>query len=252
MNEKAIELLEEAKCHLSPLVPVLSHHPLNAVYKCIKEALALLSSKPEPKCETCRDTKKVDQQFNDYGKPHCGRRFLEIQTRKIPCPKCQQPEPTEFTKKLRRNVLNFPDFPEHLRDLLKRDIFKACDIIERQAEELKEKAIEQPEPTEITKKFDEYQDVVHSIMHILQKKKILTGTGFTCEDIKREILHLINRQAEEIKRLEEVKRIAKIALEAIKIRTKPRPHLDDKGDKPIWIAAKCGLEEINQTRKEKK
>lgn len=38
----------------------------------------------------------------------------------------------------------------------------------------------------------------------------------------------------------------KTSLEVIKIRAKARPHLNEKGDKPIWITAKNRLNDIDQ------
>lgn len=45
----------------------------------------------QPVCETCGDTKQVAREVNDYGKPHGidKRRYLEIQTKYIPCPTCK-------------------------------------------------------------------------------------------------------------------------------------------------------------------
>ncbi len=59
---------------------------------------------------------------------------------KYPAP--EQPPSGEFTKGLRQNVREFPDFPVHLRDLFEKDILKACKIIDRS--EAENKALRRP------------------------------------------------------------------------------------------------------------
>lgn len=51
----------------------------------------------------------------------------------------------------------------------------------------------------------------------------------------------------ENKKLKAVENIARIKLEAIKIRAKATPN--DKGNKPIWVIAKTGLEAIESALK---
>lgn len=42
----------------------------------------------------------------------------------------QPKEQSEFTKALRKNVQEFPNFPEHLQDLFRADIIEACKLID--------------------------------------------------------------------------------------------------------------------------
>ena len=48
------------------------------------------------------------------------------------------------------------------------------------------------------KKFDEYQDVVHSLLRYLQAKGDVVGTGDTCDDIKRKIFLLLPKPCEKM------------------------------------------------------
>ncbi len=46
----------------------------------------------------------------------------------------EQPPASNFTKGLRRNVQEFPDFPRHLRDLFESDILRVCDRLDAETQ----------------------------------------------------------------------------------------------------------------------
>ncbi|GAI40495.1 unnamed protein product, partial [marine sediment metagenome] len=104
----------------------------------------------QPKCETCGGSEQVNEDELNVTEEVYDKLFPFSWVdgiRIFPCPECrkellgcpdcaQQPKAGEFTKGLRQNVREFPDFPEHLRDLFEQDILKACDIIDRQDAQL--------------------------------------------------------------------------------------------------------------------
>ncbi len=146
---KAKELqnrLKEIKRHAELISDGLSSFDPKAGSAEVIKAQANLarSALDEPVCKTCNNTHEVIS-----GEPYGHR---------IPCPKCQEPPASEFTKGLRQNVREFPDFPEHLRDLFERDILEACDLLDAQQQRIEELKKEEEHLLEIGEKHSKLRE----------------------------------------------------------------------------------------------
>lgn len=107
---------------------------------------------------------------------------------------------------------------------------------------------EPPKDTEWCVPIFRWNELVEEKMQLQARLAILEKTDATVT------VHLMEKNEQlraENKALKEARDIAKIKLEAIKIRAADRRPIGGKGDKPIWVIAKTALEEIAQALKDK-
>lgn len=224
-NKEAIKELEVA----------LDLKDTHGVWSRIEQVLVLLKDNP---CSACRGSGEVPKKYQSCGCiictceddkqcQSCGAKYCDkhnnygnrLIPETEPCPRgCKpaEPKPNAFVEELR--ILSAS---RSVDTLTRTKLLKAADLIEEQIKQIEywkainklaEKfALEQAQQitelqakprSETIKKFGEYQDVVHSILHFLQDEGLVKGTGDTCQDIKQKLFAYIEELQEKLKEAE--------------------------------------------------